>query len=109
MAESIVKECRKVDALGRWCTEAFMIIVPETHLAGAAKLAENLRKAFEDKVFLVEDESIKISMSFGVVAYVEGQSVNGFADTVETFLLKAKSSGGNRVVPLSSKVNEVSH
>ncbi len=109
VAESIVKECRKVDTVGRWGTEAFMIIVPETHLAGAARLAENLRKAFEYKVFLVEDESIKISMSFGVVAYVEGQSVNGFTDTVETFLLRAKSSRGNRVVSLPSQGNEVPH
>jgi diguanylate cyclase (GGDEF)-like protein len=104
VAESMVNECRKVDTVGRWGTEAFMIIVPETHLAGAARLAENLRKVFEDKVFLVEDESNKISMSFGVVAYAEGQSVNGFTDTVETFLLKAKSSGGDRVVSLSSQV-----
>jgi diguanylate cyclase (GGDEF)-like protein len=98
VAESLVKECRKVDTVGRWGTESFMIIVPETHLAGAAKLAENLRKAFEDKVFLVEDESINVSMSFGVAAYVDGQSVNGFTDTVETFLLKAKNLKGNRVV-----------
>jgi len=109
IAESLVKECRKVDTVGRWGTEAFMVIVPETHLAGAARLAENLRKAFEDKVFLVDGENIKVSMSFGVAAYVEGQSVNGFTDTVETFLLKAKSSGGDRVVSFPSQVNEVSH
>jgi diguanylate cyclase (GGDEF)-like protein len=106
VAESIVKECRKVDTVGRWGTEAFMIIVPETHLSGAARLAENLRKAFEDKLFLVEDESIKISMSFGVTAYVEGQPVNGFADIVETFLLKAKSLGGDKVISLPSQVND---
>ena len=59
VAESIVKECRKVVTMGRWGTEAFMIIVPETHFSGAARLTENLRKAFEDKVFLVENESIE--------------------------------------------------
>jgi diguanylate cyclase (GGDEF)-like protein len=105
VAESIVEECRKVDTVGRWGTEAFMIIVPETHLSGAARLAENLRKSFEDKIFSVEDESIKVPMSFGVAAYVEGQSVNWLTDIVETFLLKAKSSGGNKVVSLPSQVN----
>jgi len=103
-AERLVGECRKVDTVGRWGTEAFMIIVPETHLAGAARLAENLRKIFDEKI-MVGDESIKVSMSFGVAAYVDGQSVNGFADTVETFLLKAKSSGGDKVVSFSSQVS----
>jgi len=28
-----------------------MIIVPETHFSGTARLAEKLRKAFEDKFF----------------------------------------------------------
>jgi hypothetical protein len=37
-------------------------------------------------------------MSFGVVAYVEGQPVNWFADIVETFLLKDKILEGYRVV-----------
>jgi diguanylate cyclase (GGDEF)-like protein len=106
VAESIVEECRKVDTVGRWGTEAFMIIVPETHLSGAARLAENLRKSFEDRFFLVEDESVKVSMSFGVAAYVEGQSVNWFSDIVETFLLKAKGSGGNKVVSLPSQIND---
>jgi len=102
VAARLVKECRKVDTVGRWGTEAFMIIVPETHLSGAAKLAENLRKKMEEK-FTVANENIKISMSFGVTAYLEGQSVNWFADIAETFLLKAKSLGGNKVVSFSSQ------
>ncbi len=105
VSEAIVQECRKVDTVGRWGTEAFMIIVPETPLSGAARLAENLRKTFENKVFSFEGESIKALMSFGVAAFVEGQSVNWFTDRVETFLLKAKSSGGNKVVSFPSQVN----
>jgi PleD family two-component response regulator len=62
VAENIVKECRKVDALGRWCTEAFMIIVPGTHLSDAARLTEKARKIFAYRIFLVAGESIKVSM-----------------------------------------------
>lgn len=105
VAESIVKECRKVDTVGRWGTEAFMVIVPETHLSGAARLAENLRGIFAKEKFSVANESVKTSMSFGVAAYLEGQAVNEFTDIVETFLLKAKSSGGDKVVSFSSQVS----
>jgi diguanylate cyclase (GGDEF)-like protein len=105
VSESMVQECRKVVTVGRWGTEAFMIIVPETHLSGATKLAGNLHKIFEDKIFLIKDKSIKVSMSFGVTSYVEGESVNWLTDMVETFLLKAKSSGGNKVVSLPSQIN----
>jgi len=45
-------------------------------------------------------------MSFGVIAYVEGQSVNWLADIVETFLLKAKIWEGYRVFSLPSQVND---
>jgi hypothetical protein len=45
-------------------------------------------------------------MSFGVIAYVEGQSVNWFANIVETFLLKAKIWEGYRVFSLPSQVND---
>lgn len=44
-------------------------------------------------------------MSFGVTSYVEGESVNWLTDMVETFLLKAKRSGGNKVVSLPSQIN----
>ncbi len=105
VSEKLVGQCRKVDTVGRWGTEAFMIIVPETPLSGAARLAENLRRIFEKEIW-VADENIRVSMSFGVASYVEGQSVNGFTDIVETLLLKAKSLGGNRVVSFTSQVSD---
>ncbi|MEK9628677.1 MAG: diguanylate cyclase [Nitrospinota bacterium] len=104
VADRLVRECRKVDTVGRWGTEAFMIIVPETNLSGAAKLAENLRETFIEEISILKT-NLKFSISFGASAYVNGLSVNGFTDIVETFLLKAKSSGGGKVVSLPSQVN----
>jgi PleD family two-component response regulator len=51
VAESIVKECRKVYALGRWGTEAFMIIVPRAHLSGVARLTQNAHKILQIESF----------------------------------------------------------
>ncbi|MZH05432.1 MAG: diguanylate cyclase [Nitrospinae bacterium] len=104
VAERFIRKCRKVDTVGRWGTEAFMVIVPETNLSGAETLAENLRKLFDEKISL-GIESIKITASFGVAAYVEGLSVDGIADNAESFLLKAKASGGDKVVCFPSRVN----
>ena len=82
-----------------------MVIVSERSLlSGAETLAENLRKLFDEKISL-GIESIKITASFGVVAYVEGLSVDGIADNAESFLLKAKASGGDKVVCFPSRVN----
>lgn len=105
VAERLVEKCRKIDTIGRWGEEAFMIIVPETNLSGAATIAENLRAIFDTEKFFINDELVKISMSFGVVAYTINQSVNEFTDMVETLLLKAKNGGGNKVVSFSVPKN----
>lgn len=57
---------RKGDLAVRWGGEEFLILLPETDLEGAALVAETLRALIEAEPFTACDETISISMTFGV-------------------------------------------
>ena len=58
---------RQVDLAGRYGGEEFALILPETDLPGALKLAERLRVALETTpVELADGKTLQVTASFGV-------------------------------------------
>jgi diguanylate cyclase (GGDEF)-like protein len=57
---------RKSDTVGRLGGEEFVILLPGTPAAGAAKLVENLRLAVNQHAFSIDRREIGITASFGV-------------------------------------------
>lgn len=57
---------RKTDTVGRLGGEEFVILLPGTLAAGAAKLSENLRVAIEAHDYLIDGKKLHITGSFGV-------------------------------------------
>ena len=62
----IKNACRRIDTPGRWGGEEFLIICPETKLAGAFELAERVRKLIAKQDFSFGD---CVTISFGVSEY----------------------------------------
>lgn len=97
---SIIKgHCRKVDLVGRWGGEEFIIILPDTSLDGALKTAENIRSLIES--FEFKDVGTKTA-SFGVVEYDRNYSIKDIILKVDEALYTAKESGRNRVIQANS-------
>lgn len=91
----ILKEnVRKVDILGRWGGEEFLVILPETNRDNAIKVAEKIRRMIEEYAFPV---SGKLTASFGVETYQEGDTVKEMFSRVDKKLYLAKEKGRNRV------------
>jgi diguanylate cyclase (GGDEF)-like protein len=91
------------DWLARYGGEEFLLVLPETELDRAVRLAERLRTHIAGKDFDYEEEKIKITASFGVVGFSTGQVPKDLpADTllrrVDENLYRAKQKGRNRVV-----------
>nr|WP_321266722.1 diguanylate cyclase [uncultured Sulfurimonas sp.] len=84
---------RNGDVFCRVGGEEFMLIVPHTTLSDAKKIAEKLRKNIQEY-----KKVIPITMSFGVVEYVEGEDMEFIFKRVDDALYKAKESGRNMVV-----------
>lgn len=87
-------EIRSADSLFRIGGEEFIIISTETDLAGAVRLSERLRSLIEKYPF---GKIGKVTASFGVTEYTNGDTRESMMDKADKKLYEAKSNGRNRV------------
>ncbi len=90
---------RKADILGRYGGDEFMLILPETSLAGAKNLAEKIRAAIEDiKLEISEGKVIRLSTSIGVAGCcVPAEDLDTIVARADAALYASKQAGRNRV------------
>ncbi len=103
VTEALQASLRKSDILGRYGGDEFMIILPETTLAGAHCLAEKIRAAVEGITLeLPGNNRISLSVSVGLTKcgrQVDNiDSIVGLADTA---LYASKHTGRNKVSVLT--------
>ena len=101
-ADLFRKNTRTNDLVGRWGGEEFMIILPQTELAGATAMAVNLRKYLASTDF---GFSKAVTASFGVCQYQQGDSLEHFLKLADSTLYKAKEAGRNCVI--SARLAEI--
>jgi diguanylate cyclase (GGDEF)-like protein len=88
---------RRSDLLARWGGEEFILVTPGSDGAMARRAAEKLRAAIERLDF--EDVG-KVTCSFGVTQYVDGDTAESFVSRADRALYLAKVNGRNRVETL---------
>lgn len=93
-AKILKENIRKIDILGRWGGEEFMIICPETDFQGTIKLAQSLRKIISKYNF---PNIGNFSASFGVSIYDGDENIDKIIARADNALYKAKANGRNRV------------
>src|SRR5690606_32587573 len=88
------------DIAARYGGEEFAAILPETDLEGAVILADNIRKAIHSKELLKRSTNEKlgrITASFGVASYRDGDTPSSRRARAARCLYAAKHAGPNRV------------
>lgn len=85
---------RAADIVGRWGGEEFLVLCPETTAEEGVQLAERLRGAL--RVTSFEGGRIH-TLSAGVAAFREGDSVDALLHRADTALYRAKNGGRDRV------------
>jgi diguanylate cyclase (GGDEF)-like protein len=97
-AQIIRKGLRRRDRVGRFGGDEFLLVLPETNLRGASKLAERIRAALETEAGADLEPRIKITASLGVASCrTDEASSEKLLDHADTALYRAKSNGRNRV------------
>lgn len=98
-AVAITDNLRKVDVIGRYGGDEFIIIMPETPNKIAANVIDQLRQYIADmEVAVPGQESILITASFGIASYPEdGTSLEGLLVTADERMYNAKRNGKNSI------------
>jgi two-component system, cell cycle response regulator len=100
VAKIIKNNSRTMDIAARYGGDEFIIVLPETDLPGAERMAERLRKTIETANFAHAGHQKKITCSFGIAA-ADCKTVKAdakeFVRQADKMLYEAKSSGRNCV------------
>ncbi len=96
----ILQDCVSKDAniVCRFGGEEFAILLADTDKEEALNLAEDLRKAIKAKEIILRRESLRITVSIGVVNCPEdGYESEDLMRKVDAFLYQAKGAGRDRI------------
>ncbi|MBZ4688662.1 MAG: hypothetical protein PWQ96_2098, partial [Clostridia bacterium] len=94
VTEMIKNRIRKIDTLARWGGEEFVILLPDTTVNNAARLAEELR----EKLSQMDIPGVgRVTASFGVAEYCPGENVDSLVNKADNMMYEAKAAGRNCV------------
>ena len=94
MSKLVAGNLRSTDMLARWGGEEFVIMVPNCGGWTAHQAADKLRASIEQAAF---DIVGKVTCSFGVAQYVDGDTAVTLMSRADHALYRAKVNGRNRV------------
>lgn len=96
IAEVLKNGVRDMDILARWGGEEFLVLLPETNMAGAAHIAERIRQQVSQLKLPKLPEGLTISIGLcEAKPDMELKTVTHLADQA---LYQAKASGRNRII-----------
>ncbi|NLE77364.1 MAG: diguanylate cyclase [Chloroflexi bacterium] len=98
LAALLKRHTREVDIVARYGGDEFTVILPETDIEGAKRVAERIRQAVYNHEFAGEDSSLRVTVSAGVAARPPILDRNTLVRVADDALYTAKRRGKNQVV-----------
>ncbi|MBZ4654633.1 MAG: diguanylate cyclase [Peptococcaceae bacterium] len=91
-ADILQSNTRKNDIIARWGGEEFTVILPQTDVKEAFKIANRIRTIVENHLFSYENITCKITVSIGIASTKEGADIGTeqFIKTADAALYRAK-------------------
>lgn len=102
LADVLRSNCRALDVAARYGGEEFIIMLPGATLDAGLKVAEKIRVGVETRRYNLGPGGTPVTFtaSFGVVAFVPGESMDDFLKRADEALYLAKKTGRNCVCTL---------
>ncbi|MDF2606773.1 MAG: pleD [Bacillales bacterium] len=95
VAEIIKTTIRKIDIVGRYGGEEFLVILPNCNVEQGLDISERIRKNIEEAVF---SSGAKITISGGLKQFKD-EGLDMLIDLADKCLYDAKRTGRNKIVP----------
>jgi diguanylate cyclase (GGDEF)-like protein len=92
------KSLRDVDLIARWGGEEFLLAMPDTTEAGAARVLERLRQRLADPQAWAACPQARVTFSAGLATHGSAESVEDTVRRADDALYAAKRQGRDRVV-----------
>ena len=105
VAEVIATGLRSTDAVGRYGGEEFLMVLPETDMAGARVVADKLRRLVEEVEAPMRDgATVSVTISIGLASRSdpelgEDAGARDLIEHADRALYRAKKEGRNRIHP----------
>ncbi len=101
IANCCEKQLRKVDIIGRYGGDEFVVLLPETHMRMGAIVAERVRRCVEDTQIPTEGKLLRSSVSLGIAGLTtEITTLDALINKADVAMYSAKQSGRNQSVPI---------
>ena len=98
LGELLRQHARRADICCRYGGDEFTIVMPETIKAEAAMVAGRIRQAVADKMFVLEQSLVNITVSIGVAGYPQDVTQKAaLVKAADVALYAAKQDGRNNV------------
>jgi len=111
IGQTLLRHCRTSDLCARHGGEEFAILLPETELTEAYKVAERLCVAVRSLVFKQSSVTVHVTVSFGAASmdHEQPQTLEELLEQADQALYAAKRSGRDRVevYPALAKVSNM--
>lgn len=96
----LTRVVRSTDVKCRYGGDEFLIVLPDTPLAGAQHVAESIRRSMRTLAMLAGDRTIPVTVSIGVaIAGADELGVTGLIERADAALYEAKRGGRDRTSP----------
>ena len=89
---------RKQDIVGRWGGEEFLLLLPETNMAGGKKIAEKLRLRIKNESIEYKGNILNVTITIGVSVYDRVRDVNESIKEADKAMYFGKIRNKNCVV-----------
>ena len=104
VAEVLQAGTREIDYVARYGGEEFLVVLPDTDVEGAVRVAERIRGKLAKRTVVAGKRSVKLTVSIGAAEFPnDGESTEALIVSADDALYKAKRRGRDRVVRAGSR------